>query len=498
MGKPNNFNDENCESKSSSCIIWAGPEINCLKICSGDNLTVTIYELATELCTIMNQLDVSNYDLTCLNIVDGQVKDFKSLVNILIQKICTSNGFDSSARVINNGSINDVIVNLAPCFQYNDPSNGDLIITSPLTDYVQRIGIAICSILSNIATQKNAIINLSSRLLSLENKQHVPYQLPKLFPVCIADTGTAISLDVFVKTLEQSFCELSQSIGSTNAIYTAMVSQPANLNNAKALGTGGGTMGEKSGWSLDPKNLSDTIINIWTTLSDLRSAVTNIQQNCCNTLCDGIRLTFEATLETKILKLFFTGVIPNNLISCAANGALFKIEDYSGNSINVSVDIKNNLNNISGFAIDLNSIPLNFADDLRITSLFCFNDSDTGSMCQNFLETIVNNDMNCPAITVIPTINSVAYQFSHNSGTLTYSIQLFNSTNVMIQSQNISVNAPVVISDIFSSLLSNTSYKIRAQLITINSTKTCPFTPFTTLSNPCPSVLSVSAIILIP
>ncbi len=257
-------------------------------------------------------------------------------------------------------------------------------------------------------------------------------------------------------------------------------------------------MGEKAGWSLDPKNLSDTIVNVWLTLADLRSAIANIQQNCCNTLCDGIRLVFEATLETKILKLYFTGTIPSNLISCAADGALFKVEDYSGNSVNVSVDIKNNLNNISGFAVDLNSTPLNFADDLRITSLFCFNDPTTGSMCQNFLETIVSNDMNCPAITLTPTLNSVAYKFSHNSGTLTYSIQLFNSSNVMIQSQNISVSEPVVISDIFSSLLPNTSYKIRVQLITANSTKTCPFTPFITLSNPCPPALSVSAVISIP
>lgn len=496
--KPINFKTDNCESKSSNCVIWDGPKIDCINLCTGDSVTQAIYNLALELCKIMDQLDVTNYDLTCLKIDNGEPKDFVAFINIIIQRICTLNGIrDSSARTT-NGNISDITVNLAECFYYNDPSNGDQVITSPLSSYVQRIGIAICSILSSLTSQQNALSSLSSRVTILENDQPVPYVLPSLFPICIGDPNTALSLDNFAKVLEQYFCELSQAVGSNNNIYNAISAQPSDFNSAKAVGTGGGTMGEKNGWSLDPQTLSDSFVNVWITLSDLRSAVRNIQQNCCNTLCDGIRLDFDATLENKNLSLFFTGSIPNNLISCLQEGSLFKIEDYSGNSVNVSVNIKNNINNPSGYAVDLNSTPLNFADDLKVTSLFCFTDPDTGSMCQNYLETIVSNNLNCPTVTLTPGTNSVAYQFTHTTGILTYSVQLFNASNEMVQSRNISVsNTPIAISDVFSSLQSNSNYKIRLQLITLNSTKSCPFTAFATLSNPCPAPSSVSAEIVI-
>lgn len=502
--KPINFKDGDCESKSSACIIWSGPRIDCINLCTGDNVTQAIYNLATELCVIMDQLNVSNYDLTCLQISNGVPKDFTAFINILIQKICTSNGITdpstfSSRTASNLTSDNSSIVNLADCFYYTDPDNGDQVISSSLTAYVQRIGIAVCNLLSGLNSQQDALSNLRKRTENLQNTPPTLYTLPNLLPVCIADANTPLKLDDFTKKLEASFCELSQAIGSNNDIYNAVSAQPADFNNARALGTGGGTMGNKTGWSPDPQNLSDGLVNAWITLADLRSAVRNIQQNCCNTLCDGIRLDFNATLQNKNLSLYFTGSIPSNLVPCLQEGSLFKIEDYSGNSVNVSVNIKSNINNSSGYSVDLSSSPLNFADDLKVSTLFCFNDPDTSSMCQNYLETIVSNDLNCPTFTVSPAKNSVAYQFIHTSGILTYSVQLFDSSNVLIQSRNVSVtDTPISISDTFTSLQSNTSYKIRVQLITFNSTKSCPFTSFITLFNPCAAPISVSAEIIIP
>ena len=148
MLKPINYKDENCESKSSNCIIWAGPKIECISLCTGDSVTEAINNLATELCEIMNQLNLTNYDLTCLGISGGQPKDFKAFINILIQKICASSGTISDSARSNNGSFSNVDVTLAACFQYNNPSNGDRVTTAPITDYVQLIGIRICTVIS--------------------------------------------------------------------------------------------------------------------------------------------------------------------------------------------------------------------------------------------------------------------------------------------------------------------------------------------------------------
>lgn len=92
MPKPNNFNNENCESKSSNCVIWDGPDLDCVGIVNGETVTETVYKLGKELCTVMDQLNLSNYDLKCLDTDGcGAPKDFKSFINILITKVC-SNG----------------------------------------------------------------------------------------------------------------------------------------------------------------------------------------------------------------------------------------------------------------------------------------------------------------------------------------------------------------------------------------------------------------------
>lgn len=87
--KPNNLNDKNCESKSSDCIIWDGPKIECISLCPGDSISKVVYELAKKLCEALEQLDISNYDLKCLETdACGAPKDFKEFMDLLITKVC--------------------------------------------------------------------------------------------------------------------------------------------------------------------------------------------------------------------------------------------------------------------------------------------------------------------------------------------------------------------------------------------------------------------------
>lgn len=379
----------------------------------------------------------------------------------------------------------NIIVNFAPCFYYNDPANGDIVKQGLIEDYVKRIAIQVCDLIQTINTQKALNLNFNNRITTLEKKVVPVYTLPNLYPVCIGPQTTLLPLDQFTKLLEQKFCELSTAAGSSTEIFNAITTPPSDFNHAKALGTSGGTLGELAGWVLDPKNLTDSFVNMWLTIGDLRSAVRNIQLTCCNTSCSGIELVMIGTLENKILKLFFNGTIPANLSSCIPGGSTFIISDNSGNSFSIIVDIQGNMNNISGVSIDLNSTSLNFADDLSVKATTCFSDFAVGSVCQNCLEIVVNNNLNCPSVAITVNVTSIAFSFVHNSGTLTYSIQLFDSNNNMVQSENISVISTTTVSGTFSSLSPNSNYKLRVQMITASNTKTCPFTVFTTLPNPC-------------
>lgn len=390
----------------------------------------------------------------------------------------------------------DIIVDFAPCFRYPDPATGDMVVKGPIQDYIKRIAKEFCALISEINTQKSINTSFNSRIGVLENKITPTYTLPNLYPVCIGPQTTLLPLDQFTKLLEQKFCELSNAAGTSTAMFNAINTPPSDFNLAKALGTSGGTMGQLPGWVQDVKTLSDSVVNMWLTLADARSAIRNIQINCCSSTCSGVAIAFTATLENKILKLFFTGTIPANLESCFPGGSTFKISDDSGNYFTSVVDIKGNLNNISGVSIDLNSTSLNFADDLDIKAIACFSDPDTGTTCQSCMETTVDNNKNCPTLSVTVGLTSVTISFTHITGTLTYSIQLFDSTNVMIQSQNVSVSAPINISKTFSGLTEDSLYRVRVQMITASNTKTCPFTPFTTLPNPCAAPNGISVIIV--
>lgn len=491
--KPVNYNISNCESTSSDCIIWQGRDIPCLNLCNGDTITKVIYDLGIKLCDVLDQLDISNYELSCIATLGGIPSDFKSFINLLITKVCQTSSVSETTQSVNNDCPN-CIVPLAPYFQFPDPNTGDLVTKDLVQNYIQKIGITVTSLVSEIQIAQRATTNLGDRITVLENKATPTFELPNLYPTGIADSNVLLPLDEFTAILEQQFVALREAIGDTTEIYNSITTPPSDFNNAKALGTSGGVLGTLPGWVEDPKNLSDSITNAWLTIIDLRSAVRNIQLNI-TTACEGIEIDFSGTLESKILKLFFNGIIPTNLDSCQFQGSLFKVTDNSGNYFNTFVDIKNNMNNSSGVTIDLNSTSLNFADDLKVISVFCFTDLNTGTTCQNVLDITVNNNFNCPTLNVIPSITSVGFNFTHTEGTLTYSVQLFDHTNTMIQSENYGVSSAITILGNFSSLVANSLYKIRLQMITASNTKTCPFVSFNTLPNPCAAPNTITAMI---
>lgn len=77
-----------CMPISSNCVIWQGPAIPCLNLCRGDNITEVIYKFATSYCELLDQLDVTTYDLDCLDTPTCTITNFHDLIQALIDKIC--------------------------------------------------------------------------------------------------------------------------------------------------------------------------------------------------------------------------------------------------------------------------------------------------------------------------------------------------------------------------------------------------------------------------
>ena len=82
--KPLNLDNSQCSPVSSNCVIWQGPNIDCIDLCTGDSISTVVYKLATELCEIMNQLDLTNLDLACLKVGTNPPETFSELIQLLI------------------------------------------------------------------------------------------------------------------------------------------------------------------------------------------------------------------------------------------------------------------------------------------------------------------------------------------------------------------------------------------------------------------------------
>lgn len=97
--KPNNLPKTPCTPQSSNCVIWDGPSIDCISLCNGDSVTEVVYALAKELCTVMDQLNISNYDLSCIAPTTCIPTDFKTFIQLLITKVCAISSGSSSVIV---------------------------------------------------------------------------------------------------------------------------------------------------------------------------------------------------------------------------------------------------------------------------------------------------------------------------------------------------------------------------------------------------------------
>jgi hypothetical protein len=85
--KPLNLDKSPCSPVSSNCVIWNGPDIECIGLCKGDTVTQVIYKLAEELCSLIDMFKLSNYDISCLELACPP-NSFEELINALIQAIC--------------------------------------------------------------------------------------------------------------------------------------------------------------------------------------------------------------------------------------------------------------------------------------------------------------------------------------------------------------------------------------------------------------------------
>ena len=495
--KPINNDNASCNPISSNCVIWQGADIPCINLCKGDTVSDVVFKLATELCAVLDQIDVTTLDLSCFNLTGCEPKDLQAFLQLLIDKICAleecCNQTPSTART----GCPDCTVNIAPCFYYQD-AFGNQITTMQLTDYVTAIGNRVCDILNQIDIINQTLVNYNIRITALENAPAPTFTIPTVTPNCVLPS-VPTEVQIVVDELEKQYCELVGSTGQPTDIYSAILQECPGLATSPVLGPGGGTMGSIPGWASPVFNLADSINNMWLTICDMRAAIVNIQNNCCPSGCDGVALNLSAVFEApNTLRIYITGSIATGFNNCNVLGTLFTISDTLGGSFTYYIDVPTNLNNPGGVVIDLSTTPVNTSSNLTIQGNVCLCNPTTNAECCNYLSYLLINEASCPVLTLSPSIGTIGYSFTVVSGTATYTVQLYDNAGTTLIAQNVTAaTGPTIVSGSFTSLSSSTPYKVRVLVTVGSSTTTCPFTPATTLPGPCLPPTSVSAVIAV-
>lgn len=300
--KPLNLDNRPCSPTSSNCVIWQGPDIPCINLCTGDTVSDVVFKLATELCTIMETLKITNYDLSCFNLTACPPDDFQKLIQLIIDRICALENINNTELAGTRRSTStcpDCVVTVASCFVVGTQT------TMQLVDYVNMIGGKICSIVLEISNLQTQIDDLNTRVTIIENTVPPVYTLPTISTGCLqsyiasspATAGIDVVLNALLNDATVGYCALKGATGEPAEISAAVLSQCiTDLDQPlAALPTVTTFSAFYAGtWvqSGDLSTAADAINNIWIALCDIYNYVSNFNVDINVQDTNTVNLTF--------------------------------------------------------------------------------------------------------------------------------------------------------------------------------------------------------------
>jgi hypothetical protein len=283
--KPLNLDNSPCTPISSNCVIWQGPNIPCIKLCTGDTVSDVVYKLATELCTVLDTLSITAYDLTCFNLPECGPSNFQALIQFLIDRICELQNIDATTTTTTttttgsttkSPAVTGYLLTAAPCF-----GGG----TVALIDYVDIIANKICDLINQITVINASLTNLDIRVAVLEATPPPVFVIPSFVLGCDIGTiapvlanGSSQQIDTVIRRfINEEWCPMKAVLGTSSALSTAVSSQ-CIAGTDLALGAQYITPGvvmqvEYPTYVGVPTTVAEAISNLWIALCDLRTRI---------------------------------------------------------------------------------------------------------------------------------------------------------------------------------------------------------------------------------
>ena len=484
--KPNDT-QEGCNPISSNCVLWQGPDIPCINLCKGDTISDVTAKLASELCTLVDQLAIENFDVSCFPPICPKPENIQDLIQFILDTLCGIEQGTVPIKSSGSGTFNctdslNCTVTVAKCFQYTD-AFGNLVTEMSIKDYATAIATKVCSLTSSITTINNTLGTIETRLITLENCV-LPCKAP-VFNVTVPNSCLSAATDIplvdFVEDLETAFCALQQATGTPTQLTTAAAQECVNLDTTPTLNNSTVTYNALPGWvsAGSYSNASHAINNLWLVICDMRRAVESVVTNCCNPSCDSVDIRMAVSYTNPTLSLVFTGSAAG-FADCNPGGMFITITDAYGVSYTTQVAVIASLGG-PAVTINLTTSGLNLFTDYTVRLNIC---ADNGSLkCNDVLIETVTNTALCPSMSYAPDTTYIDFGFTNNiASPITYIIECWNSAlTAIVTSQTIVNPATGALSGSLTGLVTATNYQIRVRVIVGSTIRDCSYTSVTTL-----------------
>lgn len=493
-----------CNPVSSNCVIWQGPDIPCINLCKGDSISDVTYKVATELCTLVEQLNITGFDVSCFPPICPKPENIHDLIQFILDKLC------ELQNAAGTGTTPDVpvcpdncIVSIAECFYYPNQF-GQQVTTMTLTEYAITIGNEFCKLTDTVASIQSNVTNLQGRVEALEDcvlPCDTSGSAEIIIPTSCLSPSTNIPIETFVETLEDELCQLKDAVVGNGVVAQTIVNdvlaqQCEGIESAVPLSRPYAAMGLIPGWvtaaSGDFNTLSAAVQNLWITVCDMRTALQNVISNCCND-CNQITLDMSNSSydpSTTTLTVDFVGSVPAS-ISAYAN-LIIKITDCAG--VFFAYNTGNTLIALMGTSITIDfstEAPGTFNTGCIGSNAYNISITDVSlqttlglDKCQLTFSEFVAGDA-VPALTITPvSTTELRATFTPTYvGPVTYYLELWDNSFTGIIASTAIVNPPVSVAYnyTFGSLTTATTYQIRMTMVAGASSETGPFYPGTTL-----------------
>lgn len=472
-----------CNPVSSNCVIWQGPDIPCITLCKGDSISDVTYKVATELCTLVDQLDITGFDVSCFPPICPKPENIHDLIQFIIDQLCTvtnSTSSGGSSSFTCEDSLN-CLLPVATCFQKTDEF-GNTITQLSIKDYATDIAVKVCEIVDDITTINATLTTIDTRLDALE--ACVLPCTPPVFDVTIPSSclsaAVNIPLETFVEDLETAFCALQNATGNPGEIASAIAEECVNLDTTNTLNNSTVTYNALPGWvSAGSYNtMADAVNNMWLVICDMRNAVQGMLNTCCSPSCDDVNITMTVSYTNPYISLTFAGTA-SGFSDCYPAGMYVTITDAYGVSYVTQVSV---IPNLGGAAqnVDLSLSGLSLYTDYTVMLNICAD--KVGLKCNNAIIETVSNTALCPSMTYAAADTYIDYSFTNPlSSPVTYIVECWNSGLTAVVASETTVNpAAGAVTGSITGLTAGTTYKLRVRTIIGSTIKDCPYTSVTT------------------